>query len=304
MFSLFRQEILPVEVYGKLPIAKDYLRVGCSEGAGQAWRGWLDAGYSGSAAGSFPTLAAPLRFTTGSVWGEPLVGLLWPSSDAGGLRKFPLTFLVERRLKPARADAAAGFPTARALWRELAALKRSAETRPDGAAFLAAVRGRELDVETLAPAHGERFDFTSWKVAIDGASSGLASLLARLEELRRGGPRPLLRLPLVSNLDPLEQAHAWCHLCAELGLLHGAELPALLFPADESDAGTAAFVVLATRPFQPADVEWLAPPTGTTGRAGDLCDGTPRHAPLVRESSLPLATSLLGAYHAQFGRRG
>jgi hypothetical protein len=302
VFSFFREEILGVEVYGKLPLAKDYLRVGCAEGTPALWRKWLDAGFSGGSGGTFPALCGPLRFATGSVWGEPLVGLLWPSSDAGGLRKFPLTFVVERRAKPARADAAAGFPVARALWRELEALKRASEARPDGAAFLGAVRGRELDLQALAPAQAERFDFGSFEAAYAALDGGLVGLLRKLAELRRSGPRTVLRLPLAANLDLVEQAHGWLSLCSELGLLHGVDSPAAYFPADAPADGAPAALVLATRPFQPSDVGWLAPVGANRLGPEDLAQPVRLEAPIVRESSLPLATTLAACWQAKLGR--
>ena len=302
MFSFFREEILAVEAYGKLPLAKDYLRVGCAEGAPALWRKWLDAGFSSGSAGHFPALSGPLRFATGSVWGEPLVGLLWPSSDAGGLRKFPLTLLVERRAKPARTDAAAGFPVARTLWSELEALKRAGESRADGAGFLAALRGREFDLQALAPARGERFDFGSFEAALAALDGGLEGILRRLAELRRSGPRTLLRLPLAANLDHVEQAHGWLSLCTDLGLLHGVDAPAAYFPAEPAPEGLPGALVLATRPFQPSDVAWLAPLGSTRLGPEDLAQPVRLEAPIVRESSLPLATTLAAAWQAKLGR--
>ena len=46
MLSRFRKEVASVELYGKLPIAKDYLRIGCGEGAGLAFRDFLDQAIS------------------------------------------------------------------------------------------------------------------------------------------------------------------------------------------------------------------------------------------------------------------
>lgn len=304
MFTFRRDEVLPVEVYGKLPIAKDYLRIGCSEGAAAAWRDWLDRAYSGTAAGVFPSVAWPARFATGEAWGEALIGTLSPSSDAGGLRKFPITFLVERRKKLARADLADGWPSAGALWRELGALKREAEGRADGQQFLASVRGREFDVAKLTPARSEGIDFGAWKQALDDGGDGLLRIFRRLAELRRGGARAVVRVPLVSNLDATAQTHAWCTLCREIGVLAADELPTVVFPESEPQASVPAFALFAQRTFSPADVVWLAPPT-SVGTAGleDLCDAFPRRAVSAPESAQPLINSLRGAWTA-FSARG
>ena len=37
MFSFLRKESVALQLYGKLPLAKDYLRIGCGQGAGAAW---------------------------------------------------------------------------------------------------------------------------------------------------------------------------------------------------------------------------------------------------------------------------
>ena len=295
MFSFRRAEVLPVECYGKLPIAKDYLRVGCAEGAGAAWREWLDRAYSGGTGGTFPELAWPANFVTGEAWGEPLVGGLWPSSDAGGLRKFPFTLLVERRRKAARGDLDEGWSKSAAIWRELGALRANAESSGDGQRFLAAMRGRELDLDTLEGTRESGIDFATWRAAIDAGEDGLEKTLRRLSDLRRGGPRAVLRLPLVSNMDARGQARAWCSLCRSIGVLDPDRLPTILFPAGETSS--AAFVVLAARVFAPSDTRWLEPPA-QTGAAGleDLCDERVRVAALVPECAQPLANSLLGAW--------
>ena len=63
MLSRFRREIAAVELYGKLPIAKDYLRVGGGEESGLALRDWLDRGFSPTSdAEHRPLLAWPGRF--------------------------------------------------------------------------------------------------------------------------------------------------------------------------------------------------------------------------------------------------
>src|SRR5262245_31500865 len=107
MFSFLRSETAGVELYGKLPLAKDYLRVGCGEGSGLALREWLDRAFSGAADSVHPPqLAYPMRFVTGDALGAPLSGCAWPSSDAGGLRKFPFALFVERKRKPLVEDLA------------------------------------------------------------------------------------------------------------------------------------------------------------------------------------------------------
>ena len=83
---MFRRKESPeLQVYGKLPLAKDYLRIGASSGASMALRSWLDEGFSGGPRGERqPRLAWPARFIIGSRWGgAPLLG--WELPDACAL---------------------------------------------------------------------------------------------------------------------------------------------------------------------------------------------------------------------------
>jgi len=304
MFSFRRNEILPVEAYGKLPIAKDYLRVGCSEGASAQWRDWLDRAYSGSAGGVFPKLAWPARFLVGEAWGEPLVGVLWPSSDAGGLRKFPISFHVERRRKLVAHDLEQGWRATAGVWQALDALRERTAGESDGQRFLASVRACELEVERIGAVDEDGLDFGEWKRAIDAEGEGLDGLLRRLAELRRAGPRAMLRVPLVAHGSLVAQARAWWSLCCEIGVLDRAQVPTVVLPARVPEPDEA-FALFSARVLTAQDVIWLAPPT-MAGTAGieDLADPLARRAQGACEAPQPLENSLRGAWTSFAARRG
>src|SRR5688572_21114116 len=264
MFS-FGRERAQIELYGKLPLAKDYLRVGCADGAGRELREWLDRAF-GSArdAASQPVLGEPLRFL-GQASDAPLQGCLWPSTDEGGKRSFPFALFVQRHRKPLVADLGDGLPVAEALWRELEALRDSAAQGPDGAHFLDALRGREIDLEDLRPRVRLRADFEDWLASLWPADlqEGLASELRELRALARdarGGP---WRLPLARELPLLDQVLAWTSALLEFGGLTKDRPPTLFFPAAATALGAStrepAFLVASSAPLSNEQVAWLLP---------------------------------------------
>src|SRR6185369_2956363 len=85
-------------VYGKLPIYKDFLRHGLASQEAQAFRQWLDRGFSrywDAEAACRDYVIGPhlfcLRFEG---LGRRLVGGLWGSHDQGELRRFPFALFV------------------------------------------------------------------------------------------------------------------------------------------------------------------------------------------------------------------
>lgn len=145
-----RREQPLLQAYGKLPIAKDYLRVGAGDGSGRQLRDWLDHHFSGAAGGAGPgELDGSWRFVTGGR-GAPLQGLVRASHDAEGLRRFPFALFIERNARVLREELAADFTATLRWWARLAELDAAATRFADGAALLQAWRG--LVVE---PAGGE-----------------------------------------------------------------------------------------------------------------------------------------------------
>jgi hypothetical protein len=236
MFSFLGKETCPVQLYGKLPLAKDYLRLGAGQGAGQALRDWLDRAFSQGANAKDPlVLPWPTALLIGESWGGTLCGAAWPSGDAGNLRPFPFVAFVERRKKGLLEDLDAGLPLSATVWDNLRQVYDAREKHDDGQAFLAAMRGRELELEELKPAAAEPISFERWLAALyptDG-DAGLLATFKALDALRRASYRGPLRLPLVTNLPPRPQVHAWFKLLGELNLIARDNLTTLLFPLPE-----------------------------------------------------------------------
>jgi hypothetical protein len=190
LFSRRREEP-PLQAYGKLPIAKDYLRVGAGDGGGRRLREWLDASYSGAAAGTAPPeLRGALRFATGGA-GAPLQGIVRPSCDDGGLRRVPFALFVERREKALRDELERDFAAAARWWERLEAIAAEAERFADGAALLQAWRG-----VTVAPAAADAADAT------DGVPDWWRRVLERDEWRRSPSSSLFFSLPDRPEAEP------------------------------------------------------------------------------------------------------
>lgn len=299
MLSRFRKEVAAIELYGKLPIAKDYLRVGGGNGAGIALRDWVDQGFStlGDRAAP-PTLAWPGRFIIGQYPGDPLMGCSWPSSDSGGLRPFPFTTFMARRKKALAADWAAGGTALRPLWDQLMGVYTAHSSFGDGQGFLAAMRGKEIQVASAVAQERERVDFDLWVKTIwpDGGVDELVHLLValtRLAQMRWAGP---VRLPLVAGLPSIPQVHAWWGALAELHLVDRNGAPTMFFPIEGGLGPMPHFVTFLLGPLDPTQQAWLAPPTTNLG-TGDHATTDLRvvhdYAP-PSEATPPLSDSLRG----------
>jgi hypothetical protein len=233
MFKFLGKEACTVQFYGKLPLAKDYLRLGAGEGSGQALRDWLDRAFSQGANAKDPlVLPWPAAVIVGESWGQPLCAAAWPSSDAGNLRPFPFTAFVERKKKALLEDLERGLPVGSPILDWLAEAYAARDSHGDGKSFIAAMRERELAIDALVPFEAERVDFDGWLAALwpDTGKDGLLECLRGLEALRRSSYRGPLRLPLVTNLPSRPQVAAWHRLLVEMNLLARDALPTLWFP--------------------------------------------------------------------------
>jgi hypothetical protein len=274
MFSFLGrgQEHPALQLYGKLPLAKDYLRVGCGDGAGRDLREWLDRTF-GTGREEL-VLHEPLRFL-GQGAKDPLQGILWPSSDVGGLRKFPFTLFVERRRKAVLADLARGLTEAEGVWRLLAEERERCLAFEDGRELLDDHRGRELEIGADLVVADEHADLDAWVEALWGRDAGLDGLraactrIAALVRERYAGP---YRLPLVRELPLRDQVLAWVHVLRTLGGLADDELPTLFFPPRSLAApGGVGSLVVSPVPLGDERVGWLtAAPGDPACGAGDL----------------------------------
>ncbi len=282
MFERFRKEVPELQLYGKLPLAKDYLRVGASRGPGRELRDWLDHAFSSRAVdGRAPSMAWPARFVLAGARGQPLVGGLWPSSDTGGERNFPFAMFLARRHAVVTRAFEDGLAELGRSWRYVADCHAACAGFSDGHGFLSAMRGRCLPVEESS-APGQPIAWDTWLAALwpERGQDGLIELLVGLAQLRRPGVVGPLRLPLVTNLPLLPQVHAWWSALVALGFFAEGAPPTTFFPFTEPVPREPAFAVFLTSSLRHQDARWMGSPRtiGSLGQ-GDFARGRPALAP-------------------------
>lgn len=308
MFSFLRKESPSLQLYGKLPLAKDYLRIGAGDGAGRSLRDWLDSSFSGAAGSEAPSLPFAMRYLLDASSGS-LMGCLWPSSDSGGLRPFPFSIFLERKRKAVLGDLETGLALSSSLWRKLDATHLAHCSVSDGQSYLEAMRAQTLDMESIEPARPQPLDFDAWLAALFGSEgrAGLERLFSGLRLLRPSTPRGPLRLPLVGNMPQVPQVVAWWKVVVQIGLAEDSQLPTLFFPDRAQNGKEPSWVLFFPRSLQPGDVRWLSSARDSSARGpGDFVAG--RDAALASgaaapESAAPLADSLRGAL-LTFNARG
>lgn len=312
MFGFLRHECPPLQLYGKLPLAKDYLRLGMGEGAALALREWLDATFSGGAArGNPPELAWPTRFMIGDAWRGCLQGILTPSADAGGLRAFPFLMCVERKRKAVLADLQADLAGAASIWAQLCEHRQRSVAHADGKALLAATRGAQIDLQKAAPVPMAGVAAEAWLQGLwPGAGrEGFEADLERLHAVAATGADTPVRLPLLPGCSQRQQVLTWLEVLERLGLLAPAVCPTLFFPESHAPqavlpgaveaAPSTPFMTVFRSPATTAHGAWLqaARADESLGEA-DLAGGRPlpqANAAPTSEGLPPLAASLRSA---------
>lgn len=315
MFGFLRRESPALQLYGKLPLAKDYLRLGFGDGAGLALRDWLDATFSGNAAGqTAPALPGSLRFLIGDAWGGCLQGLMYPSSDAGGLRPFPFVLAVERARRAMVADMARSLAACAAAWNELDTRFRQSAALADGRSLLNACRGVELAIADLPVVPPTAVALEPWLSALwpESGRKGLEADLERLANVRAA--EDPLRLPLAAGCSQRQQVLAWLEILARLGKIDPQGCPTIFFPGataseegELDDDAAPRFLTVFRAAARKADGNWLGTATSDPLGPGDLAAGKPiawLAGEPAAEGTPPLSTSLRLAVTNYLRRRG
>ncbi|MBL8840997.1 MAG: DUF2094 domain-containing protein [Planctomycetes bacterium] len=257
-----RDEAPLLQAYGKLPLAKDYLRIGAAEGSGRELRDWLDTTFSGSALAGTLELPWPARFLLAPRSGAPLQGCLWPSHDDGGLRRFPFALFVERRRAVLRDALPSGGAGEAGFWEALEERFAGRDRFVDGRALLEAWRGQEVAAIGAPPSREPAAD--AWLAAL-WPGEGVAGLRRQLADLATSDDgRAPLRLPLTAAAPFLPQARAWGELLARRGRLAAPERTSIVLPLElapgAAPPSTPALLLLRDFPSSHATAAWLAPP--------------------------------------------
>jgi hypothetical protein len=291
-----------LQLYGKLPVAKDFLRIGCAEGSGRDLRDWLDRTFGTIRQPSEALVLSEALCFLGQGGKEPLQGCLWPSSDEGELRRFPFTLFVARKLKALASDFESGLREAEGVWRVLAEAREQCLATTDGHHALSEQRGRQIDVGSTERVESPAADFDTWVATLwpEDGLEGLFALVEILRDLGGGGYEGPYRMPLVCDLPLRDQVMAWKALLQVLGALPPDGLPTSFFPLRALvPLSTLSSVLLSRRPLSDDQVRWLIEPVGGGSLGpGDLSlrrDEVPEHLSSPPDARVRLRDSLRAA---------
>ncbi|MBL8112120.1 MAG: DUF2094 domain-containing protein, partial [Acidobacteria bacterium] len=195
----------PISIYGKLPVYKDFLSAGLADDGARELRDFLDRSFShrwsndeDCKATRIPPHAFCLRLPASK---RVVTGLLWGSTDAGGLRTFPFVLFVSL---PAGTDAVSVFDGVGPLLEkaesvldrfgseDTSASVQDFYTASRGAQVTLALRSRKEAAQSLAERGADASDFAA-SLLEDGAASFPAFHREALSAWRRAG---VLRVPL------------------------------------------------------------------------------------------------------------
>lgn len=256
-----------ISLFGKMPIAPDFLRRRCLAGPGASFREWLS---SVEATGEGVRSAwSLLHFVEG--FPEAVIARIAPSMDATGSRRFPLALYAAVPRTSLRATAAERVRDVATAWFDLEEASRAVESA--GIADLdEALDGRLVRLDGAAPPPAETVRLRALAAAAggDGGTEGLAprlwrlrSVLADLANRRYRGPEiPCLSLPLAAGCSHPTQAVAWLEALEPLGIGGADDAPLnIAMPAGDVGAasGRALELRLLPRPLLSRDGgDWLA----------------------------------------------
>lgn len=297
--------------YGKLPIYKDFLRHGLAPKEAQAFRHWLDRGFSRHWEANDACRDHPIEPHAFSLRFEGLarrvVGCLWGSHDQGELRRFPFTLFVSVPAGGSVGDLA----TVGALDKvaeDAQDLRRAARDTGDVQGFYSRVRAasvtlridrdaavRERLAEALRGITVRDFAASLYGAEATSAWPALLGWLAirRAAARRRppGAPPLACRLPVSRLLPTLRQAELWAALLQGTGGAGKAPLNTLIPWGTDSSGG----IVILERDLRPDDVQALHPDPPGYDLLEDLRTKVPgaREAPPSAEPEDKPLSSLL-----------
>jgi type VI secretion system ImpM family protein len=266
-------------VYGKLPIYKDFLRHGLASQEAQAFRQWLDKGFSrywdGEPACRDYVIGPHLFSLRFEGLGRRVVGGLWGSHDQGELRRFPFALFVSVPASGAFGDLAI-LGILGQVAEKVRTLRQALGRAVDVQSFYHLIREAKLtlrierDSAVRERLQGELRGLTERAFAEslygEAAAERWPALLAYLERRRAAGPNggggrgggrsgggapPLAcRICLSGALPTLCQSEFWAALLQGAGEKSRAPFNVLL----SSEGDLAGGMVLFERDLRPDDV--------------------------------------------------
>jgi hypothetical protein len=212
-----------LSAYGKLPIYKDYILWECNVGGAAEFKRWLDESFGlawEEFEGKGTTLRGPARAMLLLPGGRHAVALaIRPSTDEGGLRKFPFcVFAVYPRGEIVGRGVRGAIESLLPVWRSLEMQCQAMHecTTIEGLySFLQ--RETPMMEEDAAPTEGEP-DLAAWLAALDtthgagcraASEQAVRSTIAAYRTFPEQGESLAVRLPLASSLDVAPQTELW-----------------------------------------------------------------------------------------------
>jgi type VI secretion system ImpM family protein len=278
----------PLQAYGKLPIYKDFISVGLTDPAAREFRQWIDRGYSYRWAENeayretaIPAHGFLLRLPESKAC---VAGILWGSSDEGGLRKFPFAVFVSFPAGQPASDPFAALHYLTALERQCGEIREGYAAGASLSAFYKAYRGAEFEcaLPTREQAHRDLKSALA-AVTVSELAEALfgASALERWPafggELEQAASRVdsagALRLPLSGALPRSREVGFWLRWLErpEAGRKRGAT--GLLYSAGRGPGRAVLFL----RDLKPEDFLLLHP--SERGQPGVLDVGVVEESP-------------------------
>jgi type VI secretion system ImpM family protein len=277
----------PLQAYGKLPIYKDFISVGLTDPAAREFRQWIDRGYSYRWAENEAyrdATISPHGFLVRLPESKSCVaGVLWGSSDEGGLRRFPFAVFLSFPAGQPAADPFAALHYLAALERQCAEIREGYAAGASLPAFYKAYRGAEFECALPTREQSQR----ELKLALGTLTvAELAEALyaeqanelwpllgAELGEAARSDASGAIRLPLSGALPRSREIGFWLRWIDRVE--GGRRRPAtgLLFPGGRGPGRAVVFY----RDLGPEDFLLLHPEL--RGQAGVLDVGFAAPAP-------------------------
>ncbi len=218
-------ESWPLFAFGKLPVYKDFISAGLTDDVSREFRDWLSDGFSkvwsardDCRSAEIPLHAFLLRLPTSR---KMAAGVLWGSTDQGGLRKFPFALFT---ILPAGRPAAAVL-TALDYLPVFETRAREIRRKYDAGGSLADVyqelRGARIDVPLRTPDQvrlrlaealaSRRVGPLARALFERDAESRWSSLLSGVDTAARhpAAGAAAFRVPLAEETPPLDQLKLW-----------------------------------------------------------------------------------------------
>ena len=268
-FSRGTQARLSLGVYGKLPLSKEFLRIGCADGAGHAFYTWVNEGFdaavrrSGSRdvdVGDWRWLFAPEGFK------ECVLATVRTSTDHGGLRSFPFICFVCVRCERLGDGLSGRVSAARNLWEQLEAADEVLSKAPDLHAFKETQGAWEIHDDPNAELDLASFEWAVLEPDIAEQASAFHEFIGAatvLDSARIPGARlPALRIPIHTGLPAFEQTVAALEALST-GRPALVERPALSVAISGPSTTKGGSAWLVARPPRPSDFSVM-----TTGASG------------------------------------